>query len=182
MGVDHTGFSPRVQQKVVHAGVNSVSYEQASRDLAELADLNVAPKPVERLVRKIGQERIDQRDAAVAVHQRLPLMAKDVVANPKRSCPRVAMVSVDGGRLQIRSEPSEPKQDSHWRESKVAVLETYQSEVHEADPDPHVPRCFLDLKRTKEMVRGLGHTLPVGLEFGAENQDREAGRSGEKRA
>ena len=82
------------------------------------------------------------------------------------------MVSVDGGRLQIRSDPSEPKQDSHWRESKVAVLETYQSEVHQADPDPDVPRCFLDLKRTKEMVRGLGHPLPVGLEFEAENQDR----------
>ena len=111
-------------------------------------------------------------------------MAKDVVANPKRSCPQVAMVSVDGGRLQIRSEPSEPKQDSHWRESKVAVLETYQSEVHEADPDPHVPRCFLDLKRTKEMVRGLGHTLPVGLEFGAENKtgkQDEAAKKGRDR-
>jgi hypothetical protein len=170
LGVDHSGFSPRVQQKVVHAGVHSVSYQQASRDLAELSDLSVAPKPVERMVRKIGRERIDQRDAAVVTHQRLPLMAKDVVADPKRPCPQVAMVSLDGGRLQIRSElASGPKQDGHWRESKVAVLETYQSDVHQADPDPHVPRCFLELKRTKEMVRGLGHTLPVGLEFGAEN-------------
>ena len=173
MGVDRTGFSPRVRQKVIHAGVNSVSYQQASRDLAELSDLNVAPKPVERMVGKIGRERTDQRDAAVAAHQRLPLMTKDAVADPKRSCPRVAMVSVDGGRLQIRRGPSEPEQDGHWRESKVAVLETYQSDVHEADPDPHAPRCFLDLKRTKEMVRGLGHTLPAGLEFGAENKAGE---------
>jgi hypothetical protein len=157
-----------VQQKIVHAGVNSVSYQQASRDLAELSDLKVAPKPVERTARKIGQERTDQRDAAVESHKRLPLMAKDVVANPKRPCPRVAMVSVDGGRLQIRSGPSEPKQETHWRESKVAVLETDQSDIHQADPDPDVPRCFLDLKRTKEMVRGWGHPLPVGLEFGVE--------------
>ena len=56
-------------------------------------------------MKKIGQERIDQRDAAVAVHQRLPLMVKDVVSNPKRSSPSVAMVSVDGGRLQIRIGP-----------------------------------------------------------------------------
>src|SRR5262245_59593687 len=97
-------------------------------------------------------------------------MAKDAVANPKHSCPKVAMVSVDGSRLQIRPEPSEPKQDSHWRESKVAVLETYQSEVHHADPNPDILRCFLDLKRTKEMVRGLGHTLSVGVEFGVERQ------------
>ena len=55
----------------------------------------------------------------------------------------------------------------YWRESKVAVLETYQSAVDHADPDADVPRCFLDLKRTKEMVRGLGHALPVGLEFEA---------------
>ena len=162
-----------MQQKIVHAGVNSPSYQQGARDLAELSDLKIAPKPVERLVRKIGQERIDQRDAAVAAHQGLPLMAKDIVANPKRSSPSVAMVSVDGGRLQIRSDPSEPKQDSHWRESKVAVFETYQSDVQEVDPDPDVPRCFLDLKRTKEMVRGLGHSLPVGLEFDGECQTRK---------
>ncbi len=65
LGLDHSGFSPRVQQKIVHAGVNGVSYQQASRDLAELSDLKVAPKPVERLVRRIGQERIDQRDELV---------------------------------------------------------------------------------------------------------------------
>jgi hypothetical protein len=180
LGVDHCGFSPRVQQKIVHAGVNSVSYQQAARDLAELSEVSVAPKPVERMVRKIGRERTDQRDKAVKAHQRLPLMAKDAVANPKRSCPKVAMVSVDGGRLQIRSEPSGPKQDSHWRESKVAVLETYQSDVHQADPDPHVPRCFLDLKRTKEMVRGLGHSLPVGLEFGVENRTSKQDEAAEK--
>ena len=142
--------------------------------------MNIAPKPVERLVRKIGQERIDQRDAAVAVHEQLPLMAKDVVANPTRSSPSVAMVSVDGGRLQIRSDHSEPKQDSHWRESKVSVLETYHSDVHEADPDPDVPRCFFDLKRTKEMVRGLGHPLPVGLEFQDECQTRKQEEATEK--
>ncbi len=182
MGVDQTGFSPRVQQKIVHAGVNSVSYQQASRDLAELSDLKVAPKPVERMARKIGQERTDQRDAAVESHQRLPLMAKDVVANPQRPCPRVAMVSVDGGRLQIRSGPSDPRQETHWRESKVAVLETYQSDIHQADPDPDVPRCFLDLKRTKEMVRGLGHPLPAGLEFGVEKPSGEQDEAMEEEA
>jgi hypothetical protein len=178
LGVDRTGFSPRVQQKIVHAGVNSASYQQASCDLAELADLNVKPKPVERMVQKIGRERIDQRDAAVKLHKKLPLTAKDKVAESTRSRPEVAMVSVDGGRIQMRSEPSQPKQERHWRESKVAVLETYQSEVNQVDPDPHVPRCFLDLKRTKEMVRGLGHTLPVGLEFEAENQpgERDGGK------
>ncbi len=170
-----------MQQKIVHAGVNSVSYQQAARDLAELSNLSVAPKPVERMVRRIGRERIDRREQAVKAHKRLPLMAKDAVANSKHSCPKVAMVSMDGCRLQIRPEPSEPKQDSHWRESKVAVLETYQSEVHQADPDPDVPRCFLDLKRTKEMVRGLGHAFPVGVKFGVEKQTSKQNKTGQKR-
>ena len=178
-----------MQQRIIHAGVNSSSYQQASRDLAELSDLKVKPKPIERLVHTIGRERTDQRDAAVAAHQRLPLMAKDVIADPKRPAPSVAMVSVDGGRIQIRPEPSKPKPkpkpskpkpDSHWRESKVAVLETYQSGVHQTDPDPDVPRCFLDLKRTKQMVRGLGHALPVGLEFGDDNGTPSADAAREK--
>jgi hypothetical protein len=146
--------------------------------------LSVAPKPVERLVRKIGRERVEQRDAAVAAHGRLPLMAKDVVADPTRPAPSVAMVSVDGGRIQIRSGPSGPERDGHWRESKVAVLETYQSATHRADPDPDVPRCFLDLKRTKEVVRGLGHALPVGLEFDGKGptaaRDEAAGPGGSR--
>jgi hypothetical protein len=132
------------------------------------SDLAVAPKPVARLVKRIGQERIDQRDAAVAQHQPLPLMARDAVANPQRPCPAVAMVSVDGGRLQVRPGPSneaESERTSHWRESKVSVLETSQSQVEQADPDRDVPRWFRDLKRTMEVVRGLGHTLPVGWSF-----------------
>jgi hypothetical protein len=176
LGIDHTGFSPRVQQKIVYAGVENISYQQASNQLAALSDLAVEPKPVERLVKRIGQERTDQRDAAVAKHQELPLMDKDTVANPQRPCPAVAMVSVDGGRIQMRPESSkgaESERTSHWRESKVSVLETYQSQVHQADPDPDVPRCFLDLKRTMEVVRGLGHALPVGLSFEGETQAEE---------
>lgn len=179
MGIDHTGFSPRVQQKIVYAGVESVSYQKASDHLAALSDLGVKPKPVERLVQRIGRERIDQRDAAVAAHRRLPLMVRDAVAEPERPCPPVAMVSVDGGRIQVRPEPSkdvESERTGHWRESKVSVLETYRSRVYQADPDPHVPRCFLDLKRTMEVVRGLGHALPVGLSFEGEAREPEPER------
>jgi hypothetical protein len=162
LGLDRTGFSPRVQQKVVHAGVNSTSDQQAARDLLQLGDLAIAPKPVERLTRRIGRERIDQREAAVAAFRARPLREKDTVAEPGRPCPSVAMVSVDGGRRQVRSAS---ERSGHGRESKVAVLETDHSDVSPVDPDPDVPRCFLDLAATARMVRGLGHGVPVGLEF-----------------
>jgi hypothetical protein len=61
-------------------------------------------------------------------------------------------------------EPSGAKRTGHWRESKVSVLETYHSDVHHADPDPDVPRCFLDLMRTMELVRGQVSTVLPDLE------------------
>lgn len=164
---------------MVHAGVSGSSYLDASRSLAALADLNVGPKPIERLVAKIGRERIAARDAAAATHQALPLMERDAVADPDRPRPPVAMVSVDGGRLQVRS-PSSPA-GGRWRESKTAVLETYRSEVRESDPDPDVPRCFLDLKRSLDIVRGLGHATPPGLEFEEKSEPKPSGRSRSKR-
>jgi hypothetical protein len=150
---------------MVRAGVKAESFQAASEELVEQCDLNIAPKPIERLVQRIGQERIDHRDGAVAAHEMLPLMQKDGVCDPNRPCPAVAMVSVDGGRLQVRSAPSDTPPSRHWRESKTAVLETYDGQSNAVDPDPDVPRCFLDLKRTTTMVRGLGHALPAGLEL-----------------
>jgi hypothetical protein len=166
LGLDRTEQSPKVQQKIVYAGAKSTSFAQAARDLARLAELSVPVKQVERLTRRIGQERIEQREAAVDAFQARPLMQKDGLAHPQRPAPAVAMVSVDGGRLQIRSDPATsdaPGPARHWRESKVAVLETYLSAQFEQDPDPDVPRCFLDLGRTARLVRGLGHALPTGL-------------------
>lgn len=162
-----------MQQKIVHAGINSASYQQASRDLRELSELSVGPKQVERLTRRIGQERVEQRDAAVAALQARPLMERDTVADPQRPCPAVAMVSVDGGRLQVRrpAGSSSAERSSHWRESKVAVLESYHSQVSATDPDPDVPRCFQDIAHVAGLVRGLGHALPGGLESLAEKAD-----------
>jgi hypothetical protein len=152
---------------MVRAGVKAESFRAASEELAELCGLKIGPKPIERLVHRIGQERIDRRNAAVTEHRALPLMERDGVAHPERPCPAVAMVSIDGGRLQVRSSSEEADPGTHWRESKTAVLETYLGQAHETDPDPDVPGCFLDLQRSAEMVRGLGHPLPTGLDFGA---------------
>ena len=61
LGLDGTTYSPRVQRKIVSAGVRAESYRAASENLAELSDLGVDPKVIERLVHRIGQERIDGR-------------------------------------------------------------------------------------------------------------------------
>ena len=147
-----------MQQKIVYAGIHAVSFDQAAQDLEQLADLRVGTKQVQRVTERIGQERVDQRDAAVKDFRNRPLVEREGVAHPERVVPQVVMVSVDGGRYQNRERDEAPGMvSSHWRESKVGVLETLASEVHANDPDPDLPQCFLDAARTLKMAREIGH-------------------------
>ena len=68
--------------------------------LQRLADLHVGARQVERLTERIGDERVAQRDAATAAFEALPLIEK-YVAPPGVTAPDLAVVMVDGGRLQI---------------------------------------------------------------------------------
>jgi hypothetical protein len=80
--------------------MSGTSFRQGGLSLAELADLNVSAKQVERVVRRIGEERCEQRDAFVEAFLRLPLVEKcqaPAGVNP----PELAVVMADGGRLQI---------------------------------------------------------------------------------
>jgi hypothetical protein len=72
--------------------------------LWNLARLKITEKQVERVTERIGQERVDQRDSPVQAFVGLPVVEKfaAAVAHP----PDLAVVSMDGGRLQIRDWPS----------------------------------------------------------------------------
>ena len=152
--------------------------------LQRLADLPVDPKQVERFTEGIGDERVAQRNAATAAFEALPLVEK-FAAPPGVTPPDLAVVMVDGGRLQIlergaaaaaspgnrpagsgplapagaspeadwEEEPAPPK--GHWREDKVGLLLSMQSEVQAADPCPDIPASFLDVVRIPKLARQL---------------------------
>jgi hypothetical protein len=140
--------------------------------LQRLARLDVPVKPVERLTRAIGSERVARRDEDVAAFTALPLATRfEAPAGVKP--PDLAAVMVDGGRLQIREriapadetadEPSEFEENpadckGFWREDKVGTLLEMTSEVHKADPCPEVPPGFLDVLRIPKLARELGKT------------------------
>ncbi len=64
----------------------------------------MSDKQVRRLCKRIGDERVDERDAAVAAYQALPLVERK--SAPAGVVPlAVATVSVDGGRVQIFERP-----------------------------------------------------------------------------
>jgi hypothetical protein len=167
-------------QKITYAGTTARSFAQASDMLQHLADWAVDPKQIERVTERIGAERVAQRDAQVAAFTALPL-AEKFQTPPGQTAPEVAVVMADGGRLQIldrscpcatttaakRSE-SEAVADTesdwdeertpssgHWREDKVALLLTMESEVSAVDPCPDIPAAFLDLVRIPKLTRQL---------------------------
>ena len=182
MGIDQSEASPALQQKVLYAGTVSRSFAEGSQLLEQLADLSVAAKQVERLARRIGAERVAQRDAEVAAYQALPLVEK-FAAPADVPAPELAVVMADGGRLQIldrtpappapppacagdaavvaEEESWDPEEAArgHWREDKVGLLLTMHSEVSADDPCPDIPPSFVDATRIPELVRELSRAV-----------------------
>jgi hypothetical protein len=92
--------------------------------LDKLADLPVPEKQVERLTRRIGAERVGERDADVAAFAALPLVEKFGVP-PGVTPPELAVVMADGGRLQIRDRPgtgAAPLERATAREAAVEAV------------------------------------------------------------
>ena len=173
MGIDQGNYSPHVLKKIVFAGTQHPSFAQGSAALAALAGLTIATKQVERVTEKIGRERVEQRDQAVANFQRLPLMTR--CQSPLPNPPDLAVVEMDGGRLQIldrgtaAADPVEDSEDEdepearrgHWREDKIGVLMTMTSTVSTDDPCPDIPEHFVDPTRILKLAREIKGAITV---------------------
>lgn len=146
-------------ERVVYAGTNSTSFAQADAALRHLADLAVGVKQVERVTRRIGEERCAERDAAVEAYRVMSLVERKA-APTGVAAPDLAVVQMDGGRLQIldRSAAATPAQDapsSHWREDKVGLLATMSSAVSTADPCPKIPEHFVNPLRILKLAKEI---------------------------
>lgn len=93
--------SPAVLQKIVQAAVRNRSYREADQELSESAELRIGAKAVERVVRRIGGERVAEREAATEAFEGLPL-GEQVEGCPQPKAPGVAVVQFDCGRLLVR--------------------------------------------------------------------------------
>ncbi len=172
-----------MQQKITYAGTVSRSFAEGSELLGQLADLSVSAKQVERLTRRVGAERVAERDVEVVAYQALPLVEKFAVPAGV-TAPDLAVVMADGGRLQILDRAPLPLADplpqaeaegtpamaedevweektpsGHWREDKVGLLLTMRSAVSATDPCPALPPSFVDTTRIPELVRELSRQV-----------------------
>jgi hypothetical protein len=141
---------------VIYAGTQAASFEQAAKDLAKLAELDISDQRVRRATIKIGNERVEERDAQTAAFQDLPLPQQRT--SPVEQTPQAVCVEMDGGRMQIRergAEAQEPTSEGFWREMKVGCLTTLTREVHAQDPCPQLPAAFLDREKVAQIAREI---------------------------
>lgn len=156
---------------MVYAGSHARSFRQASEDLKEEAELDISEQRVKRATKRIGQERVAQREVEVQQWEQLPLLER--LVSPKAQVPAVAVVEMDGGRVQIRDEQfgkppeeasaemeasaelEESRKGRFWRETKVGCLITMASEVSAEDPCPEIPRVFVDSRRMRQIAREI---------------------------
>jgi hypothetical protein len=137
---------------MVYAGANSQSFEQASRDLKELADLEIKSERVRRATLRNGKARCElaRRLTEVFLAKSIPDQLHNGPAD--KVAPPLAVVMSDGGRYQrFDRERGSSSPESFWKESRIAVLLAMQGETHQVDPDPDLPDFLQDVGIAKKL-------------------------------
>jgi hypothetical protein len=144
------GYSPRLLAKIEYAGANEGSFEQARRSLEVLGELSISTRHVWRITQRLGRERSQQRDAAVAAMQAGDMKPRH--AQP----PLVAAVHLDAGKIQLREPSGGPGvRGPHWADTKVGCFVTYTPISGDRDPQPDPPAVFLDPPRVMRLAREM---------------------------
>ncbi|MDY3555210.1 hypothetical protein R5W24_004348 [Gemmata sp. JC717] len=155
-------------KKVVYAGTRCGSFALAAAALRELAEVEVPVKQVERRTQQIGTERCAERDAAAMAFEARPLVERKE-APPGVPAPPIAVVQMDGGRLQIRDRtPESPNapvipiptpvpnnKGNHWREDKVGLLASMARTTGPEGPCPCLPEHFIDPQRIPRLAQEI---------------------------
>lgn len=183
-------FTPSMLRKISHAGCQSASFVQATKDLMALAEVNVSRERVQRWTRRVGEGRIAQTQAAADAYQQLALPTRH--SSPKNrehtQVPQVACVQMGGGRIQIRDRQNTPadgtsqSHDSkgHWRETLVGCLLSMTSQEHVEDPCPKIPATFIDPQRMSDLGREIKGFVSESVESSDSEDATEESASRER--
>lgn len=148
-------MTPKVLQRMVWAGSNLGSFEMAENAMHELAGVRVSLKRIRRVVNQIGDERVAEREAAVARFQEMDL-PKQRIGSAAVDPPQIAVTMMDGGRYQRRDrfgEKDRPVREKHWREDKVGCLLSMSGEMHASDPTPELPEWLASSSAVAELAK-----------------------------
>jgi hypothetical protein len=151
-------YSPSVLGKIVRSAAREPSFREAAEAMADLAEVTVSGRQLGRIAREVGQQLQASRDHHVIRFQ------TDALEPRVTTRPALAVVEVDGGRLQIRGEGEGPgAHEASWREDKIAVLATMIHVVSACDPEPELPDCFRDQGFVEKVIGAIGGNGSMGL-------------------
>jgi hypothetical protein len=136
LGIDTGHYSTALLDLIIYAGANKASFREASQDLLKMSSQTVLEKQVERLTKRIGLERLDERQKAVERFAKLPLMTRcDQTPEgvPAPADEYVAVVMADAGMLQLRDAPAKANEV----EDPLAALPGGTAEKDEIEEDDY---------------------------------------------
>ena len=142
-------------RKSVHLATKLPSFQSTQESLAEIAEVQLTTKRVERLAERIGAERVWERDRQTRWWEQLPLVQK-LAAPAGVKPPQAVCVMYDGGRMQRCDLSAGAK--SHWCETKVGALLELQWTRHADDPCAELPDTFRDLAKMDKLTREIHRT------------------------
>lgn len=129
------------------------AFHLASKALHKIGDIEVSGRHLGNLSESIGQELADERDAKTQAY--FDQMLPRVLTDPSTPI-YLAVVSVDGGRIQTRAEGGpNGVQDPHWRETKNALFMRMTGVAFDDDPHSELPECFKNRGYMKQLLSGL---------------------------
>jgi hypothetical protein len=150
-------YSPSVIRKIVHSAAREPSFREAAEAMNDLAEVSISSRQLDRIAHEVGDQLQADRDERV--HQLQAGTLKPSV----ETRPALAVVEVDGGRLQIRGEGEGPgAHAAAWREDKIAILATMAHTPSECDPEPELPECFADRAFVEKVIGAIGGTGSMG--------------------
>lgn len=144
---------------MIYAGTHARSFEEAAQDLEQEAELKISAQRIMRATKRIGHERVAEREAVVERWEALSI-PEERESPPGVRPPQVACVEMDGGRIQIRDRQrpakaeteAERRKGRYWRETKVGCLWRAESEVSPSDPCPQIPEVFVNPEKMREIA------------------------------
>lgn len=152
---------------MVYAGANSQSFEQAQCNLKELAELEIKSERVRRATLRHGAARCELARRLTEAFLAKPIPQQLQSGPADKQAPPIAVVMSDGGRYQRWDRKGEsPTAESHWKESRIAVLLSMCGEAHQTDPNPELPEFLQDV--------GIAKKLATIGKVAGENPDRDS--------
>jgi hypothetical protein len=146
--------------RVTVAAAEARSYERATIVMKQVGGCEVSAKTIERVVRDVGRELAERRDADPKTD--------DALSKRPECAPDLAVVECDGGRIRTREPghgPGVHLAGEGWRETKNACLIRASRTVFDDDPQPEPPVCFGDPQHVAKIAEtealSVASPLPI---------------------